>query len=255
MNARILVPGYVRPRVKDFLTKLVESAAAEKVRVLPWTEPSPELLVAYGAGDPVVAEIIEDHVIGGGRAVCWDVGYWGKSFRLAFDGHHPKALPEGDGSRWASIGEPLRDDYDPNGPIVLVGMGPKSRYMARNWETEALARIRETYPGRVIRYRPKPNREFVPLSVPTDNESPVADILRGTSLVVCRHSNFAVDACIAGIPAVCEAGTGALLYGCDLAAPRAPSRAERLAFLERVAWLNWWTREAPQIWRWIKANK
>lgn len=252
MKVRFLVPGNLRPRVRGFFTELSNTAAAEKILVRAWLGPSPDLLIAYGIGDPDLAAVVREHVEAGGRAVCWDVGYWGKSFRMALDGHHPKTLPAGDGSRWAARGFPLRDDFDPAGPIVLVGLGPKSRYMEREWEVDALARIRAVYPDREIRYRPKPNREYVPLPAPTYYTDRIEDVLRGASLVVCRHSNVAVDACLAGIPVVCEAGTGALLYGADLSRPHAPKPAERLEFLQRVAWLNWWTVEAPAIWRWIK---
>ena len=34
----------------------------------------------------------------------------------------------------------------------------------------------------------------------------IADVLNGCSVVVCRHSNVAVDACIAGVPVECEGG-------------------------------------------------
>jgi hypothetical protein len=172
---------------------------------------------------------------------------------VALNGHHPKELPAGDGSRWNSTHIQLREDYDPNGPIVLVGLGPKSRHMASSWERDTLAAIRKAYPKRPVLYRPKPNRPFLPdLGVPLNITDPVDEVLRGASLVVCRHSNVGVDACIAGIPVVCESGAASLLYGNDLLAPVVPTREQRLAFLQRLAWLNWNDEEAPAVWRWIR---
>jgi hypothetical protein len=256
MRALIIQAGYFRPRVERFLQMLAQSAPRHGVncRWDYYSQPFKGLLIAYGTGRPDMAKAVATHLASGQPALCWDVGYWGKTFRCAWNAQHPLALPEGDASRWDSQGIALRDDYDPEGPIVLVGLGPKSRYMGPTWEQDALQRIRAAYPGRRVLYRPKPRRDYVQLPVDTDWTSPIESVLRGAALVVTRHSNVGVDACIAGIPCVAEMGAPALLYGNDLTTPRRPSPAERLDFLRRLAWLNWQDSEAQgdQLWPWIK---
>lgn len=256
MKAFFLESIRFRPRVSRFLCWLKSSAGGANVSTLSVGQAPGQsgLLVAYGAGNPNVAAAVAEHVACGWPAICWDVGYWGQSYRFALNGHHPTTLPEVSGDRFDSQGLALRDDYDPDGHIVVVGLGPKSRYMDVTWEELALARIRAQYPGRRVVYRPKPRREFVPLNVETDNESSIASVLRGASLVVCRHSNVGVDAAFAGIPAVVESGTASLLYGSDLANPVRPSAQQRLGFLRALAWLNWQDEEAHdvRIWHWIR---
>lgn len=259
MRALIVQAGYFRPRVERFLRMLAQSAPQHSINCR-WDyygQPFRGLLIAYGTGRPDMANIVAEHLASGHPALCWDVGYWGKTFRCAWNGQHPKTLPKGSPERWDARGVSLRNDYDPAGPIVLVGLGPKSRHMGPNWERDTLQRIREAYPDRRVIYRPKPRRDFVPLPVETDWESPIEDVLRGASLVVTRHSNVGIDACIAGIPCVAELGAPALLYGSDLASPRVPTEAERLDFLRRLAWLNWEDEEAmgDQLWPWIRNNR
>src|ERR1700757_4340421 len=106
-------------------------------------------------------------------------------------------------------------------------LGPKTnRQLAQpalTWERKALARIRAEYPDAPIIYRPKredgtslPGTRCIP------GPTAIETVLKGASLVVCRHSNVAIDAAIAGIPVVCEDGAAAALYDNDLADPVVP---------------------------------
>ena len=72
--------------------------------------------------------------------------------------------------------------------------------------------------------------------------------MKGASLVVCSHSNVAVDACIAGIPVDCTDGAALALYKDN----QNPTVERRLEFLRSLAWWQWSTREAPQAWEFIK---
>jgi hypothetical protein len=256
VRALILQHGHLRPRVERFLRMLADAAPRHGVQ-LSWDfmrQPFRGLLIAYGTGRPDIAESVAQHLARGEPALCWDVGYWGRSFRCAWNAQHPQTLEEAPAERWDGQGVALRDDYDPAGPIVLVGLGPKSRHMGPVWEKETLKRIRAAYPDRRVLYRPKPRRDYVPLPVDTDWTSPIEDVLRGASLVVTRHSNVGIDACLAGVPCVAELAAPALLYGNDLLHPRRPTAAERTDFLRRLAWLNWQDKEAegPALWPWIR---
>jgi hypothetical protein len=253
MRVRFLIQPHFRVRPRRFMAQLQETAARTNARVFSGTHyvDFDGLMVVYGAGRPETADAVQKHRDRGQRSVCWDVGYWGKGFRLALDGHHPAALPQVSGKRPAPA---LREEYDPAGPIILVGMGPKSRHMAQTWEHDALERIRAVYPDRRVIFRPKPNRPHPDLpDVEADGVTEIEDLLRGASLIVCRHSNVGVDACIAGIPVVAEAGAPALLYGNDLANPVQPTPDQRRDFLARLAWLNWRDEESmgSSLWDWI----
>lgn len=207
-------------------------------------------LMSYGLGHPERRKWTDAHVAGGGRLVGWDMGYWERdeSMRLSLDGQHPNRLPDMPPDRWDAAGIALRDDYHPSGPVVLVGMGRKSRIQfglrGPEWELAALSRLA----GREVVYRPKK-----PETLPGCRSiyGPIEDALRGASLVVCRHSNVAVDACIAGIPVVCEDGAAALLYGRDIENPINPGAEQRRRFLQNLAWWQWKPNEAVQAWRFL----
>jgi hypothetical protein len=66
--------------------------------------------------------------------------------------------------------------------------------------------------------------------------------MRGCSLVVCRHSNVAIDACIAGVPVECDDGAAFALYRNG---PQ-PDENARREFLGRLAWWNWGGTRPPR---------
>jgi hypothetical protein len=144
------------------------------------------------------------------------------------------------------MGIGLREDAAPNGTIVLVGLGRKSRaYLGpavAQWEQRKLLELRCRFPRREIIHRPKRGSRSPVLDCRTDDASPIEELLRGASLVVCRHSNVAVDAAIAGVPFECEDGAARWL------ARREFTRANRLEFLRRLAWFQWKPDEAGEAW-------
>jgi hypothetical protein len=219
-----------------------------------------ELLMAYGTGHPIRRPYWQRHRRAGRRCIGWDLGYWsragdGFSMRATIDDDHPPRLirPE-PAERWEAAGIELREDADPRGPIMLVGMGIKAARLHAGqllaWETRRLAALRQEFPGRAIIFRPKrpggPPLRGAALARP----GPIEEALRGCSLVVCRHSNVAVDACIAGIPVRCDDGAALALY----ARGPAPTRDERLGFLRSLAWWQWKPEEAFEAWRYLKGR-
>ena len=81
-----------------------------------------------------------------------------------------------------------------------------------------------------------------------DSESRIADLLKGASLVVCRHSNVAVDACIAGVPVICDDGAAFSLYRSNTS----PTPEQRMDFLQRLSWWEWDRTEAGAAWEFIQ---
>lgn len=215
------------------------------------------ILVLYGVGSPERRRIWRAHRERGGEVVMWDMGYFDRgegAMRLAITSLHPTAEQM---NRSPALGRRdfvLREDADPAGPVLLVGMGEKSLplYGLRplQWERTAVARIRSERPGCDIVYRPKgrPLRSLP--GVRRDTGAPIEEALAGASLVVCRHSNVAVDACLAGVPVECEDGAARALYD---ATPN-PTPEQRAAFLARLSWWNWKPEEAEQAWAFIAGN-
>jgi hypothetical protein len=175
---------------------------------------------------------------------------------MAVNGHHPKdvmAGPDPGSDRFSAAGLPMGSVADPEGPIMLVGIGPKSNAVgADGWTRNKARELTALFPGRKIVYRPKPNKplevEHYPLST-----GPIDRALEGISLVVCRHSNVAVDACRMGVPVVCDDGAAAAIYPKRLSdKDKQPSEAVRMEFLRRLAWWQYSQDEPELIWQWIK---
>lgn len=253
----ILSPDMVR-RGQKILSALICAASSAGVRAIvndSYRKAAP-VLMTYGIGHRERRQWVAKHREAGGRVIAWDLGYWDRDVPVAFnmrctiDDDHPWRLirPE-DPGRFDVQGIRLRDDHDPAGPIVLCGLGPKQRAYkgipGQTWEIEKLADLRARFPGRTILYRPKrdePTLPGCPLAV-----GPIDQVIRGASLVVCAHSNVAVDACIAGVPVECEDGAAFALYRNNLA----PSEDERIGFLRSLAWWQWKPHEARHAWKYL----
>lgn len=233
----------------------MEAAAPVPVRVTNAYRGDCDALMLWGIGRHGHAQARAEHRARGGRVFMWDMGYFGRGkfdgyLRVSIDHEHPQAWLDRsptDPRRWGRHGIPLRSDADPAGPILLVGMGPKSHaYLGSSgWEARALADLKRRFPERKVMHRPKPGRPFQPLGCGVDRSANVETALRGKSLVVCRHSNVAVDACIAGVPIEVEDGAAAWLQG------KPYTRGMRLEFLQRLAWWQWRVDEAAQAWRFL----
>jgi hypothetical protein len=175
----------------------------------------------------------------------------GGHLRMSINDDHPWRWFDAtapDSRRWERLGLALREDADPSGPIILVGLGTKSRVYLRDpdWERRTLELLEARFPGRKVIHRPKPGHAFDNLRCERDTDTPIAELLRGASLVVCRHSNVAVDAAIAGVPFECVDGAAFWLQ------QRAFTVENRLDFLHRMAWWQWRVSEAPAAWEFVQ---
>lgn len=260
-----LVPRHGnRPKVMALEDALVATCPLPSMKIQRPTHSKDILLVMYGAGAPDRTALLRAHRAAGGHVICFDRGYFGRSdsprdehYRIAIDELHVSPsdiqMTSEDPSRFSPFGIALREDYKENGHVVVVGMGPKSRAGLRlhDWEQKSLAQLQKRFPSRRILYRPKVrgvrlNADGVRWKW-IDSQRPIELILQGASLVVARHSNVSVDACIAGIPVECEDGAARWLYTGN---PK-PGRAQRLSFLNRVAWWNWRVDESSEVWKFL----
>lgn len=212
-------------------------------------------LMLYGPGSPVKLPIVRRHLKAGGRVAMWDLGYWDRpdAMRLSVDAMHPTPAQIEISPTNGRRAFELREDANPDGPILLIGLGPKSVFAYdlgrhQGWENTKVKELRQRFPTREILWRPKGEAPVPLRDLRFRHGMPIEDALRGCSLVVCRHSNVAVDACIAGVPVECEDGAAAALYRGN----PAPTREQRLDFLNRLTWWNWSRLEADGAWEWIE---
>lgn len=252
MRAEILIAPPLSHRGEKMLRALARVAPPGSVVTSRYSGQC-KVLVIYGPGAPVRLQQAAQHRAGGGRVVMWDLGYWDReaTMRLSVDTLHPTAAQlelAPDTARGAFF---LRQDADPAGPIMLVGLGPKScvayGYAPMQWEHRQLDALRARFPGREILWRPKGDKPTLIRGTTLRHGMPIHEALSGCSLVVCRHSNVAVDACIAGVPVECEDGAALALYHGN---PE-PTIEQRARFLQRLSWFNWGFNEAQACWNWI----
>jgi hypothetical protein len=252
-GAEILIgDGLMARRGKRMLAAMAAAAPPGTITSAHYTG-TRRLLMMYGAGLEQRRLALAKHRAAGGRVAVWDLGYWDRddAMRLAVDSLHPTAeqlalAPDG-----CRRGHALREDANPAGPVMLVGLGRKSAALYRlqpmEWERKRLQVLKKRFPGRRILWRPKGRFEEQMPGTTYHYGLPIEAALRGCSLVVCRHSNVAVDACIAGVPVECEAGAALALYEGN----PTPTVEQRLEFLRRLGWWNWRPSEASQAWDWI----
>lgn len=250
MTAEVLIDGPMSKRGHRMLSAMLEAAPSGTVSSSKYTG-GHKLLMMYGAGLPSRQAALEAHRKAGGTVVVWDLGYWDRddAMRLSIGSLHPTAeqlalAPEG--SRRKHV---LREDADPNGPILLVGLGVKSGRLyglqTMEWELGKMWGLKNS--GRKILWRPKGRQSSKLTGATLKHGMPIEEALKGCSLVVCRHSNVAIDACIAGVPVECEDGAAFSLYKNGTT----PSREDREEFLRRLGWWNWRPTEAVEAWNWI----
>ncbi len=264
MRVEVLTDPNMTSRGRTILRAMIDAAPVE-TRVRQTFVGDCDVLMVYGTGHPIRRPWWKKHRANGGRCIGWDLGYWKHKedgtirMRCTIDEDHPWRLirPEPP-ERFDAEGIKLRSDANKAGPVVLIGLTRKANRAASvtplEWEQKQLRRIRKAFPDREVVFRPKRPADPRLPGVRTVLGPPIEEVLRGASLVVCRHSNVAVDACIAGVPVVCEDGAARALYGQTLDDVRRPSKAERLAFLRSLAWWQWKPEEARDAWTYLRTR-
>lgn len=268
MLVDVLITQSMRPRPQRLMEALAASGEAHGVdaRVMRQYQPrNGSTLVLYGLGGADRLPHALAHQRNGGRVVSWDAGYWERKtsdrcYRASIDGFHcPQLIMRGENpgpDRWNASGLQVTDQHHPKGDIILVGNGPKSGAVgASGWSARKSAELRELRKGRRIIYRPK--RGYMERGITCDgvaNETSIEKVLNLASLVVCRHSNVAVDACRLGIPVVADDGAASAIYPHRIEdEAKQPSKALRLEFLHRLAWWQWSDSEIRRgaFWPWL----
>lgn len=201
--------------------------------------PDMNLLMMWGVGRPGHSAHRDRSIHQGRPVALWDVGYTRSFYRLSLNHDHPWRLMDMTPETDRIFPATLREDAG-NGPIILIGMGRKSKAYLNtwNWEARKLAELKRRFPKVPIIVRNKPRAG--------DGSPTIEQEIKGSRLVVCRHSNAAVDACIAGVPFECDDGAAYWMRG----KPYTPE--VRQTFLNKLAHWQYKTDEAPQAWDFIQ---
>lgn len=218
-----------------------------------------DLVMMWGVGRLEHNMAWDKQIAAGKHCIGFDLGYFDRPewkdtethYRLYIDSKHPTAEQlSRESSPRAGRTFTLRNDYDPNGKVMIIGLGKKPSDVSnrtKTWEQVTYEKLLKEFPKEDIVLRPKYARTIKPVNaegIPVSPDVPIEEGLKGVRLVVCRHSNVAVDACIAGIPVRCEAGAAYSLYKDN----ENPTPEQRLQFLNRLSWFDWLPHEAKDIW-------
>lgn len=232
--------------------------------------PEGDVAVFYGLEGKLL-RALGDYPAEGGTAVHLDLGIWQRHAGGRYRGFHRVAV----NGRWSQphlsgirrgperlrrLGvavEPWR--HAPHGRILLAGMGEKAAlhvgHAAEAWERRAIAAIRGVTARRIV-YRPKPSWLGARPIEDVDYEAPVRDIdWRDTWCLVTHHSNAAVEAIAAGVPAIVAEGPAAEMALRDPARVEWPWRPDgRAQWLQDLAWWQWDIAEMGEgsCWRWLR---
>ena len=265
MRCEIIIDGSEILKGKKIITAMANSAKHCNIDVVITKKykGDSDLLMIYGLGHYARGFAFKQHVQSGRHAICWDLGYFGREqtssfpMRLSIDKAHPQHLmTRMNIDRWERANIKLRNDFNKDGPIVLVGTGDKERNRlgidGPQWEMTKLYELKKIYPNKKIIYRPKGDSKEQLLDCQVASGNKIEKVISGSSLVVVKHSNVAIDACIAGIPVSCEDGAASYLYNNDLVNPKNPSENERYNFLCSLAYWQWRCEESKECWEFIK---
>ena len=255
----ILITPATAHKARRFLLSLAEARPTVDVSS---TYRDCDVLMLYGLGGADRLPIATAHLAKGKPFIAWDLGYWdrgrtGRKFRLSFNSNHPDSVMAGDSpppDRFESAGLATGNVGNPAGPIMIVGNGAKSNAVwSRDWAAKKSIELAKRFPDRTIIYRPKPGHPMESgVKYHSVSTGPIDDELHSISLVVCRHSNVAVDACRMGVPVVCDAGAASVIYPQSLDQKgNQPSEGQRMNFLNRLAHWQWGGDEAAQAWQFI----
>lgn len=221
---------------------------------------SANVVVTWGLGNPKAATVMQELVADGVSVVGWDLGYWERDgklrkYRCSIDAIHPQAIVMRREREARPKTPKLIDTYNPLGPVLIIGMGFKSAetYYERPgvWEGTQLRKLREIFPDKRILFKPRPSGGLKRLPGVQAVTGPISQALRGASLAICRHSNVAVDAIIANVPAIADDGAAAAICPHDLRGDIAPLDIDtRTRFLSNLSWFQWTAAEMKQAGTW-----
>ena len=267
----LFIPPKSRRKPSQLLRELESAGLKEGIDCSTRNKVVPcRMMLFYGWGGEQQQAAIRAHP---GDYAAFDLGYWlrdgfpERKWRISMNGFHcsdrimlGQTPSDSRVKKEGIVAAPtrVRPRKKRVRNILLIGTSLKSqRVGAAGWTAAKGQEIRERFPEHRLVYRPKPMRgkessvrfDRVSLHTPIEHE------LQRAELVVCRHSNVAVDACRMGVPVVCEDGAGAAIYPKKLDDFKdQPSRELRQDFLTRLSWWQWSINDirAGGFWKWFR---
>lgn len=188
--------------------------------------PDSDVAIHYGFADRLKL-IFDEHRIAGRKAIYVDLGYWLRRKRTRFDGYHkivinsrhPTAYFQDrkhPSDRFNALGITIEPWRSEGRHVLVIGMSGKGAlaegFAPEQWERRTIAKLR-AITKRPIVYRPKPNwpgAKPIPGAV-FQKDVPLADALKDCHAVVSYHSNVAVEAIVAGVPALTTHGIASFM--------------------------------------------
>lgn len=233
-------------------------------------EPIGDVAIHYGFGDNL-RRIFDQYVAVGKKAIYVDLGYWQRRKRTRFDGFHKFVLNDRHATsyfqrtphptdRFDALRVPIRPWRRERRNIIVVGMSGKGAmfegFRAEQWERQTVANLR-ALTDRPIIYRPKPNfKEARPIPGAIFQRGVELDeALRDCHAVVCHHSNVAIDAILAGVPAICPIGVASVMSGTELKQIESPPMPEgRHQWAADIAYTQWTMAEMSDglAWQYLR---
>lgn len=216
-------------------------------------------------------DIFLGYLKAGKKVVYLDMAYWQRHthYKVTVNDRHPnpvqlrtQVLPQ---SRLKELGITVNPYWliNPNGFILVAGMGPKSAWAEKeepveSWERRVVEYIRSQTDRRIV-YRPKPSQNYgKPIPGTEMRAGNLFNDLLDSYAVVSHHGNVAVEALVAGVPAFVIKGAavaiGNQLHLHDINSPYYPSRQEVLQWASNLAYYQWSLEEmrTGMCWRHLK---
>jgi hypothetical protein len=190
-------------------------------------------------------------------AIYVDLGYWRRRIKSRYDGYYKMAINDRHPNAYFQKFPHERDRFNElgvnvlpwkvndDGPIILAGMSEKAARAEgldhQVWERNAFNRIRRVT-DRPIIYRPKPSccRSRPIKNAMYDKRTPTEELLKTAFAVVARHSNMAVEAICAGVPAFVDTGVALPMSAGALRDIENPVRhPKRMEWASDIAYCQW----------------
>lgn len=238
-----------------------------------YSHPRGDIAAFYGY-QKNMPRIMADYIEAGKKVVFVDLGYWHRRqngrwlgyHKISINARHPNAYlmnREFSAGRFERFKIPILPWRTKGNAIIVAGMSAKSaesyNLKPEQWERWAVEELRR-YTKRPILYRPKPSwLQAKPIegSELQRTTQPIGRALRDCHAIVTHHSNVAVDAILAGVPAFCWGGVAESMSLQDLSLIEEPYRPTgRAQWASNIAYCQWDVREmmTGAMWRHLKTQ-
>ena len=234
-----------------------------------YARPKHDVALFYGLAEGL-RRVLAEYPPRDRKAVYIDLGYWGRRKKTRWDGFHKLSVNDRHPTAYFQRHRHPTDRLERHGVkikpwraegrhILVVGMSGKGAaaegYRPQQWESEAIALLRR-HTKRPIIYRPKPNYVSARRIEGTEFQRGVslADALVDCHAVVAHHSNAAMEAICAGVPAFVHEGVSLPMGTDDLTrieSPRMPKG--RLQWAADISYTQWSVEEmmTGQAWNYL----